>query len=164
MKKYIFIIISLVFTGLSFAQGPEFDKEAMRQRMEQLKAEKVAFFTEKMNLDAETAQKFWPVYNAYEAEKMKTHEEFRNLMRKYWKGKKNDVPMTDEAYLEMADAMVNAKVKQAELMKSYHSKFKAILSPEQLVKYYRADEQFGREMIKKFHSERGNRGDNDPPR
>ncbi len=157
MKKISISILALFVSMVAIAQKHDFDKEAFRQRMEQLKAEKVAFFTEKMSLDAETAQKFWPVYNEYEAEKMKNHKEFRDLMRTYWKGKQNDVAMTDKEYLDMADAMVNAKVQQAELDKRYHSKFKAILAPEQLVKYYRADEQFGREMIKRFKAEKEGR-------
>lgn len=163
--KTLGITLAIFLTSLvAFGQKKESDKDAMQQRMEQLKAEKVAYFTEKIQLDSETAQKFWPMYNEYEAEKMRGHHQYRELMWKYYKEKKEGKSMTDKEYLDMADAMVNAKVQQAELDKRYHGKFKEILTPEQLVNYYRADEQFGREMIKRFRSDRAKRGGEKTPK
>jgi len=33
---------------------------------ERIKAQKVAFITERLNLSPEEAQKFWPIYNSFE--------------------------------------------------------------------------------------------------
>lgn len=158
MKNYAIVLVMLLYSGLVFGQKPEHDKKGMEQRMEQLKAEKVAYFTSKMDLDSETAQQFWPVYNEYEAEKMESHKAFRALMGNYKKQMSSEEGLTDADYLKFADAMVNIKVKQAELLKAYHPKYKAILTPEQLVKFYRAEEQFGREMIKKYNSHKNRKG------
>ena len=65
MKKYI-LILTLFFGSFSFAnaQGGG-DKE---NRSEKIQALKIAFITQKLELSADEAQKFWPVYNRYEAE------------------------------------------------------------------------------------------------
>lgn len=41
------------------------DREALRERMEVMA---VGFLTEELELDAESAQVFWPIYNAHKAE------------------------------------------------------------------------------------------------
>ena len=59
MKKLILFTLTLLCFNAGFAQGGE----KMRER---IKAQKVAFITDKLNLTPEEATKFWPVYNAYE--------------------------------------------------------------------------------------------------
>jgi hypothetical protein len=61
MRKIIFTILVLLISAHTFGQRGE----KMRER---LKAQKVAFITEKLNLTADEAQKFWPIYNAHEKE------------------------------------------------------------------------------------------------
>ena len=61
MKKLIIPILVLLVSIQAF--GQRHDK--MRER---LKAQKVAFITEKLDLTSEEAQKFWPIYNAHEKE------------------------------------------------------------------------------------------------
>ena len=65
MKKYI-LILTLFFGSFSLvnAQGGG-DKENKKEKIEALK---IAFITQKLELSADEAQKFWPVYNRYEAE------------------------------------------------------------------------------------------------
>lgn len=126
------------------------DKELYESKMEELKSEKVAYFTNKMNLSAETAQKFWPLYNECEEKKMSLHKQFRDLMKGMHKDESGKWDMEDADYLKLADAMVDVKLKQAQLQKDYLQKYKAVLTPEQLVKFYRADEQFGRDMLKRY--------------
>lgn len=152
IQAIILLFLSLFMCNIQ-AQDPNKDMET---RMEELKAEKVAFFTQKMNLDSETGQKFWPLYNEFDEERRSNHQRFRELMQKMRQGKEENVEFTDAEYLQMADAILEVKTFQADLDKKYHEKFKAILTPKQLLMYYKADEQFGREMLRKFH--KGQRG------
>ena len=67
MKKLIFIsfITFFSFVVLSAQEkhgpGPEI--------FEKIKAEKISFFTSKLDLTPAEAQAFWPVYNEYEKKK-----------------------------------------------------------------------------------------------
>ena len=63
MKKFI-LIIALFFGSFSMANA-QHDRE---ERTEKVQALKIAFITQKLELTTEEAQKFWPVYNRYEAE------------------------------------------------------------------------------------------------
>ena len=68
MKKFLIIMMLAVvpFTGL-MAQPPE--------KKEALQALFAAFVTRQLNLTPEDAQKFWPVYNQYDAESRKLKQE-----------------------------------------------------------------------------------------
>lgn len=65
MKKYILIIL-ISFTGFASVQAQNNDGRV--KRFEKVQALKIAFITQKLELTPDEAQKFWPVYNRYEAE------------------------------------------------------------------------------------------------
>ena len=54
-NKFIFPILFLLMASISFAQG-------FRDKKEKVKALKVAYITEQLDLTTEEAQKFWPIY------------------------------------------------------------------------------------------------------
>ena len=49
-------------------------REALRERMEVMA---VGFLTEELELDAETAQDFWPMYNAHKEELLRAGEDLK---------------------------------------------------------------------------------------
>ena len=52
-------------------------------RLERIKAFKVAFITEKLELTTDEAEKFWPIYNQFEDSSNKIKSDyFRPIMRK----------------------------------------------------------------------------------
>ena len=61
--KLIKIVTSLLlFISFNFyAQG-----EKMKEKREQIKTMKIAFLTSELDLSVSEAEKFWPVYNAFE--------------------------------------------------------------------------------------------------
>jgi len=74
MKK-IYSILLLLVTVLSFGQ----DKD---DRFERIKALRVAYISEKLNLTTEEAQRFWPVFNQFDDKMESFHKEKRQLMFK----------------------------------------------------------------------------------
>lgn len=80
MKKIVFFTTLLFF--VSFLANAQ--KQAKKQvRGEKIKALKIAFLTEELDLTSSEAEKFWPIYNLYdeklhqlervEKQKLKTH-------------------------------------------------------------------------------------------
>ena len=53
-------------------------REALRERMEVMA---VGFLTEELELDAETAQAFWPMYNAHKEELLRAGEDLKETQR-----------------------------------------------------------------------------------
>ena len=51
-------------------------------------------------------------------------------------------------YEEINNKYIEQEIKQAELLKQYHKQLSAILSPETLFNYYRAERQYTRQLLK----------------
>ncbi|WCO00644.1 hypothetical protein [Psychroserpens ponticola] len=75
MKKTIITLLFVALTINGFAQKNE--------RKDRIKALKIALITEKLNLTETEAQKFWPIYNAFQKEadmlRINAREKRRNL-------------------------------------------------------------------------------------
>ena len=65
MKQFL-LIIALFLGSFSLVKAQNDDNR--QQRTEKIQALKIAFITQKLELTPDEAQKFWPVYNRYEAE------------------------------------------------------------------------------------------------
>ena len=66
MKKTILtLLFALIATIGAFAQqGPPPAGEKKYPSPDEIMSQKIAFFTQELDLTPEEAQKFWPVYNA----------------------------------------------------------------------------------------------------
>ena len=75
MKKLIFIFC-LVCVSMTVSAQPQERKEMK----EKIKTMKIAFITEKLDLSTSEAEKFWPIYNAFDKAQMKLrHEKLEQL-------------------------------------------------------------------------------------
>lgn len=74
MKK-IYSILLLFVTVLAFGQD-------MEDRIERVKALRVAYISEKLSLTSEEAQRFWPVFNQFDDKMDGLHKQKRQLMFK----------------------------------------------------------------------------------
>ncbi|MEO7961382.1 MAG: hypothetical protein ABIR19_07540 [Ginsengibacter sp.] len=85
MKKIV-LIFFIFLSGLSQLHAQDEDPTG-----EKIKALKIAFITQKLNLTTSEAEKFWPVYNQYDQEihgiqkgdVLKGDEQLLNIRKKY---------------------------------------------------------------------------------
>src|SRR4051812_6767456 len=98
-KNIVTIILALLSVGI-FAQGGRF-----REKKEQLKAVKVAFITEQLSLTSDEAEKFWPIYNAFDDKQFALRKEKLDAFRKR---------MDDDAIDKMTDKEASALLSQME--------------------------------------------------
>jgi len=133
-------------------QRPENCKEQKKDWQERFRAEKVAYLTQELDLTAEEAQVFWPVYNQVEKERFATMKNRMNASKalkaalKEGKGEA-EIDALTEAYLRADDSMqfyLDAK-----------AQFRQVLSAEKVAKLVLAEEKF---RNKQFHRLKG--GDN----
>ncbi|RCT55146.1 sensor of ECF-type sigma factor [Winogradskyella sp. KYW1333] len=149
MKRLIPILVLLI--GLSgYAQRDG-------RMNERIKAQKVAFITEKLSLTAEEAQQFWPIYNAFEEKR----ESIKSGQLREVKIKIRQNPdMSDREASKLLDQILdaeneihNAKMKLAEDLKS-------VLSPKKIIRLRAAEDGFNRELLqhlKKMRERRMNK-------
>ena len=63
----LFILTLFIGTGV-FSQPPGGVGDKEQKKREKIHAQKIAFISTEVDLTPAEAQKFWPVYNQYEAE------------------------------------------------------------------------------------------------
>ncbi len=142
LKKLTLLTLTLLLTGIVFGQP----KDGKRPSKEKVKAMKVGYITEKLNLTSEEAQKFWPIYNEFDA-KM---EEIHKAIRKMHKKDKTIDEMTDKEVEEMVDKHDALRQKELDIHKEYHTKFKTVLPIKKVAKLYKADKDFKRDLLKRI--------------
>lgn len=122
MKQFLFLTIFVIGSfKVSIAQPQQPFKGA-----ERVKALKIAYITQALNLTSDEAQKFWPVYNVYDNEIKKARQ--TNL----------------DDQLKIEEAVLNIR-------KKYKPEFKKILSDDARVnQVFRVDADFINELKKEL--------------
>lgn len=139
--SHIAACIAICFCSATYAQNKANDKE------ETLKAQKIAFITEKLGLTPDEAKLFWPIYDQYWEKKNKIIEERRASM-KYFSDNTNRI--TEAEASEYSDRYAGFARQEAELLQEYNQKFKSILPPTKVMKLYLADYDFKNYLLQKI--------------
>jgi len=146
MKRLTFLVFACVLTMGLFAQDQAKSQDEIRKaRWEDMKAKRAAFYTEKISLTSDEAQIFWPVFNELQDKKWKMDQQ---MSAQFHNGKKDDQGHPIINFALVNDELVRIKVQKANLDKIYHEKFKKILSPEKLFRYYGAERDWANKLLK----------------
>ncbi len=149
MKRLLFL---LVFCALTFAGTTAIaqDKSA-QERRERVESAKIAFLTDKMSLTTEQAQKFWPLYNEYEAKR-------RALLKSYRSGYRQNVEELSEEEAEARiEGMFTTREKELALEKEYAARYMRVISNKQLIKLYRGERDFTKLLLKRLDHKQASR-------
>ncbi len=133
MKSKIFILLIALFTGMvsTQAQDQQKPKEGSKQ------AKKIAYITTRLELTPDEAEKFWPIYNEYQAEK----KELRKT-KKAGKSDKKVSEMSDKEVDELMTRSLDFQQKDLDLKKKYHNKYKSVLPVKKVAKFYHLEKEF----------------------
>lgn len=146
LSLHLLLLIFLAPIAL-FAQGPPSTPEAR----EEIETMKIGFLTRRLSLSADEAKVFWPVYNQYSDELRELRENHRSRMRSA-----KDDEVTKEDWDKLADAEIQFRQQELDIIKKYHVQFKKILPARKVAALYRSEEEFKRELIEKIRE--GRRG------
>lgn len=157
MKTKMFLYLSsfclLIFTSTSvIAQFRGDNIRNQPDRKQKIETYKIGFITEKLNLTPQEAQKFWPVYNEYQAKK----QDLRKSMTGKYKDYRLSKEATEKQASELIDSSLNEMQANLDLAKDYYGKLKAILPPQKIVLLFNAERQFRRELLQRL-ADRNNR-------
>lgn len=167
LKKGTFLLgILLVYAGFTFAQQaqarpgaprPGMNRPPMDQRdrelarggqpgqgMERLKATKIAFISQKMDLSPREAEKFWPIYNQYEKETRELLKERREMAQS-----KSD--MSPENRL---NEQFEFEEKMLEIRKKYTKEFGKAVSSDKVLRLFEAERAFKANLVRELQQRR----------
>ena len=116
---------------------------------EKIEALKIGFITKRLNLTPEESQKFWPVYNQYEAEK----KQIRQTSIGTVKDLKEDGDFTNAEAEQAIAKYIEFKAKDLDLTKKYVTEFRKILPATKVAKLVTAEEHFKKMLMK--HAQQG---------
>lgn len=142
MKHLYLNLLALAFAAMSVsAQG------APPERLERVEALKVAFMTDKLALTPEEAQKFWPVYNQYEAERRELRQEYR-----IGPGPQRPQPanLTEAEADELINRELEFRQKELELTRRYTGEFRKVLPLSKVAALPQVEDEFRKMIIDKI--------------
>ncbi len=113
------------------------------QKEERIRALRVAFITDKLQLTPKESEKFWPIYNEYEKEKKKLRDKIRNQ-------RPRNPDLTDKEAEELMLASLNAQEQQLALKRKYYSQLKQAIPVKKLAKLDRAEREFRETVVKEM--------------
>lgn len=142
MKKYI-LFLFLFTAGISGLQAQSRDSKA--DHREKIKALKVAFITEGLNMNTQLAQKFWPIYNRYEDQKRALHRrEHIDL---------NDAESISEGKAEeMLKEYLAVEKEEYTIKRELFSDLKKILSAKDIIKLHKLEADFNKKLLKEYRT------------
>jgi len=137
MKKgVIFLLIMLMFPVIRLtAQNPN---------LERLNAYKIGFFSKRLNLTSQEAEKFWPVYNEYQKQKNLIQQEKFSLIRNF---NQNENSLSDNQLTETGDKLIAYIVQESSLAVTFHKKLKEVLPPAKVIRFYQAENQYKAQLL-----------------
>ena len=143
LNSFILLAFLMIFTTSLKAQ----ENQTKLDKEQEIKSEKIAFFTDKIGLTPEEAQVFWPIYNSYWDKKNKIIADRKEKMTYFADHSEN---MSNEEMIKYADQYISYEMQLAELLDEYHNKFKKILPIDKVMRIYLADYEFKTYLLKKI--------------
>ena len=142
MKKIV-LILAVLFSSFSMMSQEE-DKDAQRER---IKALKVAFFTQELDLNDKLAQKFWPIYNEYESKR-------RDLHKREHIELENIECINEEKANALLDEYLTVESEEYKIKKQLFKDLKEIISAKDIIKLHKLEDEFHKKLIKEYRSKR----------
>ena len=141
------LLILFISPGISDAQPPA-EKPSVKSttdQKDQIDAQRIGFITNELNLSAEEAQVFWPVYNKYRSE--------LNALRKsrateLMTARINFDNYSEEQINKLIDNEMTFRQRELDLTRKYNEEFKKVLPVKKVALLYRAEQQFKINLIK----------------
>jgi hypothetical protein len=150
MKKIITLLLLLVCT-IGFAQ--DFEKRA-----ERVKALRVAFISTKLDLSAQEAEKFWPLFNKFSDSQLDLHKQKRQLMLKL--KPENTAGMSDAATLKMLNDSEDIDADMENKKRQFVKDLQGVIPPQKILLLKKLEEEFKSTLLKQF-KKRQNPGSED---
>lgn len=147
MKNLKLYALLLAFFALAW-QAEAQHQPNRKERHEKIDAAKTAFMTDKMNLNTEQSQKFWPLYNEYDAKRQQIRRKSRTLKED------NLEALSDAELKESINTMLEGRQQELNLEKEYLEKFQKVISVRQVAAMYKAEKEFMKVLLKKLNDDR----------
>jgi len=154
MNRTILLMLLSAASLNAFAQEDD-NMQLPEDRMQEIKAQKTAFLTQRMDLTPEEAQRFWPVYNQYDKEV----DAVRKDMREFHKNLKHDDQITEAEAATAIDKELGARQKELDIRKKYATEFSKTIGAIKTMRLGKAERDFNKELLRRLRDRMEERRD-----
>lgn len=145
MKTTLTFIIALVCMNIAFAQHP---------KREKIQALKTAHITNELNLSSSEAERFWPIYNASQDRNHELRKQSREIHQNL---KRNFDVISEKEAVAILKKTIDLQNKMHEEKNALVNKLQSVLPAKKIIQLKRVEDEFNRELLKKFKGRRDNR-------
>jgi Spy/CpxP family protein refolding chaperone len=151
ISKILPLLIAFVSLNVIAQDGP-----IIRKKKEQIKALKVAFITNELELTSDEATKFWPLFNAFEE---KQQEIKKQKLKGYLKRVDNDSfdNLSEKDATTMLAQMESTEDELYQLKKKFMASLKGVISPIKILKLKKAEENFNRKLLQQYRDRKSDK-------
>ncbi|MET3025653.1 sensor of ECF-type sigma factor [Flavobacterium sp. UW10123] len=151
MKIKNILPLLLFLTSFSFfAQNGKID-----EKREKIKAFKVSFLTTELELTSTEAEKFWPIYNAYDD---KQYELKYLKMKTYLRQLKDDnlKNLSDKEATTLLSQIESTDKEIYQLREKYTNSLKKVLPAKKILLLKKSEDDFNRKLLQQYR-DKGNK-------
>ena len=139
MKKLIIPILILLISLSAWSQQPS---------GERIKAMKVAHITKKLDLSSQEAEKFWPVYNAFDEKTSKLRNtDLRNIKREI---RTNNNNLSDAQAERLLTRLMSVENDLHKARVTLVNDLRRVISAEKIIRLKAAEDEFNKILLQKL--------------
>ena len=144
--KIIYPILFLLISSFSFSQG-------FKEKKGKVKALKIAYITEELDLTTEEAQKFWPIYNAFDDKQSELrHEKMKAILDRF--EPENIEKLSEKEASTLLIQMESVEESLFSLRKKFIKDLQGVISAKKIIKLKKAEEDFNRTLLRQMKERR----------
>ncbi len=140
MKLFYTILI------LYFFSNPLFAQQEHQEQKEKIRALKIAFITDKLDLTAAEAEKFWPIYNRFDA----TEQTIRQKMHDKRRTVKESTSFTEQEARIIITQIEQLEQERFQNRNQFIKDLQPVLSAKKTLLLLETEERFKRKMLEEF--------------
>lgn len=140
-------ILPILLFLVSFSFYAQNDKDD--EKREKIKAYKVSFLTTELELTSTEAERFWPIYNAYDDKQFELrHQKMKTYLRKL---KDDNVNSLSEKEAAALLSQIESTDKELYFLREkYMSNLRKVLSAKKILKLKKSEDDFNRKLLKQY--------------
>lgn len=144
MKKIVKTYLMVLLTLPLWAQDGDGSKTDPKAQ-EKIKAARIAFITERLELTPEEAERFWPIYREFSNKRLELNQQFNQAKRN-----PNTAISKEENERELVEMGFKLKQQELDLEKEYSKRILTVIPAQKLMALRTAEDDFRRLLMQQI--------------
>lgn len=147
-KNTAFLLIIILVSSFTFAQN-----ELFKNKKDQVKTLKIGYITNELDLTADEATKFWPLFNAFEDRQQEIRQQ---KLKNYLAQLDNETvnSLTEKEAQTLLNQLESTEEDLFQLRKKFVLNLKNVLPAVKILKLKKAETQFSKRLLQQYRNQK----------